>query len=218
MNKSIRASVTILALVCIGTLLYSAFAPLSEKYLIRQIKQDSLILPVEPIQQRKITSCGEAAIVMTYNQAYPKNPLKEMNVIAYATEMGYYLDDRPPFTSPTDMVKIAKYYTDEVSSGRVITQAQGLALLVQKLHKNEPIIIDVLTRLDDPQSGAHFVVVTGISIDKDNGNTIIIHYNNPLTARNESASWAGTGGIWNAWQNNGDPGGSGWWMTIRAPA
>lgn len=100
MKKSIRASVMALTFVCVATLLYSAFAPLSEQYLIRQLQQRSLILPVEPVQQKQVTSCGEAAITMAYNYKYSENPIQELDVIAYAAQMGYFTADRPPFTSP----------------------------------------------------------------------------------------------------------------------
>ena len=216
MKKSTRTSVVILALLCIGAVLYSGFPPLSEKFLSRQLQQGPLILSMQPIQQGQVTSCGEAAITMAYNHAYPETPIQESDVIAHATEMGYFTADRPPFTSPANMLKIAKHYTDEVSSGRALTQTQGLALLFQKIQNNEAVIIDVLTRLNDPDSGAHFVVVTGVSLDETHENTILIHYNNPLTARSESAPWSGTDGLWNAWQKNGDPGGAGWWMAFDA--
>lgn len=215
MNQSARTSILIIALAGVSALLYSSFVPLSEAYAIRQVQQGSLILPVEPIQQKQVTSCGEAAITMAYNYAYSEDPIQESDVITYATRMGYFTPDRLPFTSPMDMVKIAKNYTDEVSSGRVINQAQGLRLLIQKLQNNEPVIIDIRTRLDDPTAGAHFVVVTGIAIDPNDRNAILIYYNDPLTGRKESAGWAGEEGVWNAWRNNDDPGGSGWWMTIH---
>jgi hypothetical protein len=154
---------------------------------------------------------------MVYNHAHSESPIKERDVIAYATEMGYFTVDRPPFTSPANMLKIAEYYARQVSIGRVFTQEQGLLLLFRKLQNNEPVIIDVLTRLDDPDSTAHFVVVTGISIDENREAVIRIHYNNPLSGRKESAAWAGPTGIWNAWQKNVDPGGAGWWLTIQAP-
>lgn len=215
MKKPIRTSALILALAGIGALLYSSFVPLSESTLIRQLQQEALILAVEPLQQQQVTSCGEAAITMAYNYAYPENSIQESDVIAYATEKGYFTPDRLPFTSPADMIKIAKNYADDVSHGRVMTQAQGLRLFVQKLQDNEPVIIDVRTRLDDPTAGAHFVVVTAVSINPNHENTILIYYNDPLTGHTESASWAGEDGIWNAWQNNPDPGGAGWWMTIQ---
>ena len=216
MKKSARTSLLIIGLASISALLYNGFVPLSEAYVVRQVQSNSLILPAQPIQQKQGTSCGEAAITMAYNYAFPGTRIQESDVIAYATQMGYFTFDRPPFTSPTNMVKITEKYADEVTSGSVMTKQQGLLLLFQKLQNNEPIIIDVLTRPNDPSSGAHFVVVTGISIDQSHEDAII-HYNNPLTGRSEAAPWAGTEGIWNAWQNNGDPRGAGWWMTIRAP-
>ena len=173
-------------------------------------------LPVEPLQQKKITSCGEAAIVMAYNYAHPKSPLDELDVIAFAMERGYYIDDRRPYTSPANMLTIASYYTENVVAGTVSTPEDGLALLFEKLHNNQPVIIDIWTYLTIPYSDAHFVVVTGISKHPKKPGVYIIHYNDPLTARNESARWDGKGGIWEAWLNNGDPGGSGWWMTISS--
>ena len=173
-------------------------------------------LPVEPLQQRKITSCGEASIVMAYNYAHPTSPLNELDVIAFALDRGYYLDNRRPYTSPANMIVIASHYTEVVMSGTVSTPEQGLALLFEKLHANQPVIIDSWTYLDIPYSDAHFVIVTGISKHPKKPGVYIIHYNDPLTARTESARWDGKGGIWEAWRNNGDPGGSGWWMTISA--
>ena len=214
MNRSIRTSVMIIALLGTGAWLYSAFAPYSSgEAILRQLQQESLQLQVPPLLQQQVTSCGESAITMAYNYAHPQAPIQEYEVIAYATEMGYFTVDQPPFTSPADMVKIARHYTPEVATGRVFTERQGLILLARKLRADEPVIIDVLTRLNDPTSSAHFVVVTGLSADP--GNAIMVHYNNPLTGMSESAPWAGTAGIWNAWQNNGDPGGAGWWMTFR---
>jgi len=217
MKKSTRTSLVILALLCMGAVLYSGFIPLSEKFLVHQLQAGPLILSMKPIQQMQVTSCGEAAITMAYSYAHPEASLQESNVIAYASQMGLFTADRPPFTSPASMLKIAKNYTDEISSGRAFTQTQGLGLLIQKIQHDQPVIIDVLTRLNDPDSGAHFVVVMGVSLDETRENTILIHYNNPLTARSEVAPWSGANGLWNAWQNNGDPGGPGWWMVVGAP-
>lgn len=122
-----------------------------------------------------------------------------------------------PSPALANMVKIARYYADDVSTGTVFSSRQGLALLIRKLRNGEPVIIDVLSNFNDPESEAHFVVVTGMSVDQNRGNAIIIHYNDPLTGKKESADWAGDQGVWNAWQKNGDPGGSGWWLVI-APA
>lgn len=173
-------------------------------------------LQVKPLQQKKITSCGEAAITMAYNYAYPDSPLEELDIVAFAMENDYYTDNRRPYTSPASMVVIAKHYTENVSAGVVTTPEEGLALLFERLNKNEPVIIDIWTYLDVPYSDAHFVLVTGISDHPNIQGAYIIHYNNPLTARSESARWEGSDGIWEAWQKNGDPGGAGWWMTIHA--
>ena len=77
--------------------------------------------------------------------------------------------------------------------------------------------IDVLSNFSDPDSGAHFIVVTGISVDAQRGNAVVIHYNDPLTGTKKSSDWSGSEGVWNAWLTNGDPGGAGWWMVISSP-
>ena len=154
---------------------------------------------------------------MTYNYAYPSTPIVEQQVIDYAAANGYFTEDLPPFTSPANMVKIAEYYTEAISTGTVLSAGQGLSLLQQKLRDGEPVIIDVLSNFSDPGSEAHFVVVTGISIDPARDNAVIIHYNDPLTGTAESAAWDGDQGLWNAWRTNGDPGGAGWWLVISPP-
>ena len=83
--------------------------------------------------------------------------------------------------------------------------------------EGEPVIIDVLARLYDPDSGAHFILVTGVSADPKRGNAIMIHYNDPLSGKAWISRWDGGEGIWHAWKNNGDPGGSGWWLVIPPP-
>ena len=216
-TKSPFYRLMILTLLCIGSLLSVGLIPYpDDEDLPREPQPGPIQLQVKPLQQKKITSCGEAAITMAYNYAHPDDPLRELDVIAFAMDNGYYVDDRRPYTSPANMLIIAKYYTDGVSTGRVTTQEEGLALLFQNLQNNTPVIIDSLTYLDQPYSDAHFVVVTGISKHPKKDGVYIIHYNDPLTARNESARWDGQGGIWEAWLNNRDPGGSGWWMTIQA--
>jgi predicted methyltransferase len=117
--------------------------------------------------------------------------MTEQDVIDYAAGHGYYTEDFPPFTSPANMVKIARYYADDVSTGTVFSSGQGLALLIRKLRNGEPVIMDVLSNFNDPESEAHFVVITGMSVDQNRGNAIIIHYNDPLTGTKESADWAG---------------------------
>jgi hypothetical protein len=154
---------------------------------------------------------------MIYNYAYPATPVTEAEVIEYATANGYFTEDLSPFTSPANMVKIAEYYADEISTGNVVTAEQGLSLLRQKLHNGEPVVIDVLSDFSDPQSEAHFVVVTGISVDPARDAAIVIHYNDPLTGTQQTADWEGSQGVWNAWWTNSDPGGPGWWLVISPP-
>jgi hypothetical protein len=205
----------LLTLLCVSTFLSIGFLPYpGDGDSPRTPKPGPIHLQVQPLQQKKITSCGEAAITMAYNYAFPDSSLNELDVIAFAMEYGYYVDDRRPYTSPAGMFAIAKHYAEDVHTGTVTTPEEALALLFEKLHYNQPVIIDIWTYLNIPYSDAHFVVVTGISQHPDIQGAYIIHYNNPLTARSESARWEGTDGIWNAWQNNGDPGGAGWWMTI----
>ena len=198
----------------------SAFLPLAdESYWARQLRlHGKMDLPVDVIDQSRATSCGEAVIVMAYNYAYPETQLTEQEVIDYAVEEGYYTERKFPYTSPENMVKIAEHFAPgTVSTGTVNEADEALALLIDKLTGGDPLIIDVFTLLYDPDSGAHFVVVTGIAIDPNNSDDIQIYYNDPLTGENRSSDWYGNEGIWNAWQNNNDPGGSGWWMVIASP-
>ena len=186
----------------------------STRNLVASIQNEPVMLQVPPFAQMQVTSCGEAVIVMTNNYAHPESPLIEADVIAYATEMGYFTEAAEPFTSPANMVKITRHYTNNFSSGSVFSADQGLALLIRNLKNGDPVIIDVQTNLNDPTSGAHFVVVTGVAVDPTDPGVITIYYNNPQTGVNESAVWNGDTGIWRAWQNNPDPGGSGWWLVI----
>lgn len=174
-----------------------------------------IMLDIPPLAQSRVTSCGEAVIVMAYNYAYAESPLlNEAEVIAYAADKGYFTEEAEPFTSPANMLKITRHYTNDYSSGTVSNAAQGLTLLIRKLQNGEPVIIDVLTRLDDPTAGAHFVLVTGLAVDPNDVSMVTIYFNNPQTGVNESALWGGDTGIWNAWKNNPDPGGHGWWLVI----
>ena len=209
------------ALLCIGALLSLGFVStdgVGETYWERQLRlYGKMNLPVNAILQSKYTSCGEAAITMAYNYAYPETEIGEQEVIDFALSEGYYTESKPPFTSPSDMVEVANHYADTVSTGWVKTADEGLALLTEKLTYGDPVIIDIRTRLYEPESGAHFVVVTGLEIDKINPNKTKIRFNDPLTGTNRWGYWLGIEGVWNAWQNNGDPGGAGWWMTIPSP-
>jgi hypothetical protein len=221
MKKSAPIQLVFLNLLCVGALLSLGFTPLSgdgEGYWERQLRLwGKMNLPVEPIQQLWATSCGEAVITMAYNYAYPETKISEQNVIDFARKEGYYAEDKSPFTSPSDMLKIAEHYADMVSTGNVKTAEDGLELLTQKLTSGDPVVIDSLSRLYDAESGAHFVLVTGLEIDSKNPNKTKIYFNDPLTGTNRWGYWLGIEGVWNAWQNNGDPGGSGWWMVISSP-
>jgi hypothetical protein len=213
-RKPLPGSLKFFSLVCIVGLLYIGLIQADGSHAAAQIHKTPLQLDVPVLKQSTSTSCGEAVIAMAHNYANPDTPITEQEVIDYATAQGYFTRGVPPFTSPANMVKIAENYADNVSAGTVANSNQGLALLIQRLREDEPVIIDVLSNFRDLQSEAHFVVVTGISADPSRDNAFVIHYNDPLTGTKESSDWAGGEGVWNAWQNNGDPGGSGWWMVI----
>ena len=204
----------IIGLIWIAALALAAFRQTLQQSAIQNLQQQPLRIEVEPIRQSKPTSCGEAVIVMAYNYAYPGIPVSEQDLIEYATSQGYFTEELSPFTSPDDMLKIARHYTDQISAGNVFSPEQGLYLLIQRLRAREPVIIDVLSNFSDPESEAHFIVITGISTDSNRENAIVIHYNDPLTGTKEMDDWSGDQGVWNAWQKNGDPGGAGWWMVI----
>jgi hypothetical protein len=192
-----------------------AWVGMSRRYQAQSLRQDSpILLQVPPLAQSQATSCGEAVIVMAHNYAHPDTPISEAEVIAYATENGYFTEEVEPFTSPANMRNIARRYVDDYDSGNVLSESQGLALLIRNLQKGDPVIIDVLTYFDDPTSSAHFVLVTGIARDVNDPTLITVYYNNPLTGLSESAPWQGDTGLWHAWQNNPDPGGEGWWMVL----
>jgi hypothetical protein len=211
-------AVALLGLVGLGSSVYSGIVWVGEEHVRQRVQNEEPIqLEVEPLLQAETTSCGEAALTMAYNYAYPDAPLDEPEVISYAEAQGYFTPRRYPYTSPGNMQKIARHYARNVSNGRVLTSDQGLALLDRKLQEGVPVVIDVLVRRYDPDSVAHFIVVTGISVDAERGNAIMIHYNDPLTGTQEAARWGGDEGVWNAWQNNHDPGGSGWWLVFPKP-
>ncbi len=217
MKKFISTRLIASSVLCIGALLSIGLAPAPRLYGGWQFPQENISLPVKPILQSEYTSCGEAVIVMAYNYAYPEMPITEQSVIDYAVAQKYYTEHRLPFTSPDNMVNIANHYADTVLWGQITDQDEGLEWLEQNLARGNPIVIDVIARLYDPRSSAHFVVITGILVDSDNPNGTKIYFNDPLTGTNRWGYWLGGEGVWNAWQNNGDPGGQGWWMTISSP-
>lgn len=206
-----------LGLILLAGLAYVNFTQIYRGYAMSELQQTPLNLQVPPLQQLRGTSCGEAVITMVYNYAYPQTPIAEQDVITYATEQSYFTETVSPYTSPAGMVRIAEHYAEAVSTGHVVNSSQGLSLLIQKLRTGEPVIIDVLSNFTDPESEAHFIVVTGISVDINHEDAVIIHYNDPFTGTAASADWAGAAGVWNAWKNNRDPGGPGWWLVISPP-
>jgi hypothetical protein len=210
----VRSILLVIALVSFG------FGPMNDEgYWARQLRlYGKMNLPVAVILQSKYTSCGPAVIAMAYKYAYPETRVTEARLIGYAARQEYYTESKPPFTSPQNMVHIAEHYAsaNTVSSGNVKTAEDGLALLTKNLTSGEPVIIDVTSRLYDLDSGAHFVLVTGITLD-DNPNKTRLYFNDPLTGTNRWGYWLGGEGVWNAWKNNDDPGGSGWWMVISSP-
>jgi hypothetical protein len=182
---------------------------------LTQSFQYSLQLQVPALTQSRVTSCGEAVLVMAYNYANPQTTLTEPDVIQYAIVHSYFTPEHAPFTSPANMGDLLKHYQAAYNTGNVTNPARALNLLARNIQQGQPVMIDITTWLDQPYSGAHFVLVTGLSIDPSNDKLVVtVHYNNPLTGRNESAPWDGKTGIWNAWQKNGDPGGAGWWLVI----
>ena len=214
MEMKKQSRLKIIGLIGIAALALAAFRQMLQLSAIENLQQEPLSIEVEAIRQSKPTSCGEAVIVMAYNYAYPGTPVSEQDVIEYAASQRYFTEEISPFTSPANMVKIARHYTAQISTGHVLSSSQGLYLLIQRLRAGEPVIIDVLSDFSDPGSEAHFIVVTGMSTDPNRENAIVIHYNDPLTGTKEIDDWSGDQGVWNAWQNNGDPGGAGWWMVI----
>ena len=218
MNKSASPHRVILSLLCLAAFLSTGFSSITEGYWERMLlKYGVMNLPVKNVMQSRYTSCGEAVITMAYNYAFPETHIDEREVIRYAAQYGYFTESRFPFTSPENMVRIAEHYTNTVRTGHVDDPEQALDFLIATLIGGDPVIIDVRTLLYDPRAGAHFVVVTGLEYDPDRPNATKIYFNDPLLKKKRWAYWLGREGIWNAWQNNGDPGGSGWWMVIYSP-
>jgi len=54
-------------------------------------------------------------------------------------------------------------------------------------------------------------------VDPSSADAVVIPYNETLKVTQEADDGAGSVGVWNAWQRNGDPGGAGWWLVISPP-
>jgi hypothetical protein len=212
--KTTRTFSRLISLICIGVFVLGACGTVAGQFSLSLLKQQPLSLPVPVFQQSRSTSCGEAVIAMTYNFIHPERPLTEQEVIDYALENEYFDEALSPFTSPANMVKIAEHYTEDVSHGTVSTPERGLSLIFDNLRRGVPVIIDVLSNFSDPESEAHFIVITGLSVDTSREDAVVIHYNDPLTGTQETGDWLGEQGVWNAWITNNDPGGPGWWLVI----
>ncbi len=176
-----------------------------------------LQLEITPLRQSKITSCGPAVLAMAYRYAYPAKNISERDILTYAEKQGWYTETKFPYTSPVNMVKIVRHYATNITSGQAASPQKGLDLLIQELRRGNPVIIDALVRLEERQSGAHFVLVTGISIAPGNPYAVLVTYIDPINGGKKSAPYYGEGGLWNAWRHNGDPGGAGWWLVIPRP-
>jgi hypothetical protein len=116
----IRSRWKVIGLMCGAGLLLVGFTQVFGRVSAVQLQNEPLRLDVPVLQQAWGTSCGEAVIAMTYNFAYPETPITEGEVIDYASDNGYYTPNASPYTSPASMVKIARNYTTDISSGRVL--------------------------------------------------------------------------------------------------
>ncbi len=178
---------------------------------------ETIQLAVNPLQQLKITSCGPAVLAMALNHAFPQEKVSERDILTYAEMQGWYTETKYPYTSPENMVNLARHYAKNISTGHATHDQDGLEILFRQLRRGNPIMVDALTLLDDPRSGAHFVLVTGLSVSPDNKYAVTVTYIDPLTGQAKSAPYYGEGGLWDAWRRNGDPGGAGWWLVIPLP-
>jgi hypothetical protein len=118
-----------LILIAVLVITSLGFSPWNDEgYWARQLRlYGKMNLPVAVILQSKYTSCGPAVIAMAFKYAYPETRVSESRIIGYATREEYYTESKPPFTSPEDMVHIAKHYAaeDTVSTGVVETAEDG---------------------------------------------------------------------------------------------
>jgi hypothetical protein len=124
---------TIIGLVCVTGLLAAGFTEIRGRYALSQLQQGPLLLQVPGLRQSSGTSCSEAVIAMAYNYAHPEASIGEQEVIAYAAANDYYTPERAPYTSPANMLKIVRHYTDHVSTGSVFSSGQALSLLIERL-------------------------------------------------------------------------------------
>jgi hypothetical protein len=120
------------------------------------------------------------------------------------------------------MYDMGNYYAEQngIQSpevGQMTNSQQAWMFLVSQIMVGHPVIVDVTTIINDIDSQAHFVVVTGFSLTD-----ATIDYNDPYgyiapdkhQANQERVSWTT---FWNSWSNNGDDNGegNGWYMVVK---
>lgn len=169
-------------------------------------------------------TCGETAFVMAWNYIHPDKALDIREVISFATQEGWYVPSDPAgvYTSPSHMYDMGNYYAGQHGSpspevGHMTDSQQALTFLFSQMMLGRPVIVDVTTIIDDIDSAAHFVVVTGVSLTD-----ATIEYNDPYgyiapdkhQANQERVKWST---FWNSWRNNGDNNGegNGWYMIVK---
>src|SRR5690349_20023712 len=161
---------------------------------------------------------------MAWNYAHPDKALVMADVIAKATLEGWYVNPDPAgvFTSPAHMSDMAAYYAGQHAeqgpdTGQMTDADQALMFLSSQVYMGHPVVTDVNTIMGDPDSPAHYVVVTGVSLTQR-----LVYYNDPYgyiapgshEAAEKSADWDV---FWNSWINNGDDNnqGNGWYMIVK---
>lgn len=185
-----------------------------------QTPQTIQLYNVPVISQSLGTSCGEAAFAMAYNYAYPDNPISEWDVIQVAVTHGWYKLNDPArvFTSPVHLQDIGNFFAGiNVTAGNVsrFDPVSAEQLLIEQLLQGHPVIVDVNAIMGDTGSSSHFVVVTGIDLQKE-----LVYYNDPYGYNPSGARQAGRrisawNIFWNSWAGNSDPNGAGWYMTLK---
>jgi hypothetical protein len=232
MSKKIGQSIKLVFLSCAILFTGAALVVLPERklsgiaYPMSQVGTPSLepnLTDVPLYQQPTSETCGEAAFVMAWNYAHPDQMLDLNTVIALAIQNGWYIPGDPVgvYTSPAHMQEMASHYATQNNAltpgtGQMVDEQQALLFLFSQIIMGRPVVVDVNTIIGDTQSGAHFVVVTGISlIDGE------IEYNDPYgyigptehQADKKRERWTT---FWESWRNNGDDNnkGNGWYMVV----
>ena len=182
-------------------------------------------LNVQTLQQDPLPSsnCGETSIAMAYDFAHNSN-MTVKNATDDATNWGLYTKNNPPFTSTAQMVSIAQHYAGDTQSGHVDANdpEAGMKLIMGQIQKGNPVIVDYsehpsATNTDLDANHAHYVVVTGFSIDSRKDEQLSITYNDPEYGKSTTTDWKTFQNTWyhnNDYNIPGDNAGNGWWMVI----